>query len=164
MAGEHYLRGATVAERLEFYSIPEPNSGCLLWLAGGDGVGYGVVWTPAGKKGAHIASWEQANGRRVPLGLCVCHHCDVRPCIEPRHLFLGTKADNNADMARKGRARPPMAIGVANGNAKLNDDDIRRIRLDDRNPKVIAPEYGVHWSVIYHIRQRRRWGHVVEGT
>lgn len=160
MVGQHYLRGASVAERLAFYSMPEPNSGCLLWMAAGDGVGYGQVWTPNGKKGAHIASWEEANGRLVPKGMCVCHKCDVRPCIEPTHLFLGTKGDNNRDMFAKGRAVIAPPKGEDHPHAKLTDEIVRRIRADARNPKIIGPEYGVHWSVIYHIRQGRRWRHV----
>jgi hypothetical protein len=158
--GPFYLRGATVAERLEFYSMPEPNSGCRLWLAGGDGVGYGTVWTPDGVKGAHVAAWEEANGIKAPKGMCVCHKCDVRPCIEAAHLFLGTKADNNADMARKGRAKGGGAKGESNRHSKLTEAAVRCIRADQRNPKIIAPEYDVHWSVIYQVKQRRRWSHV----
>lgn len=155
-----YQRNVSVAERLDFYSMPEPNSGCQLWL-GTTCSGYGrvTIFGPH-REGAHIAAWELANRRRVPKGMCVCHHCDVRCCINPAHLFLGTKADNNADMDRKGRRKNRASLGSANGRAKLTDADVRAIRGDSRNPKVIGPEYGVHWSVIYHIKQRRKWKHV----
>jgi hypothetical protein len=162
----HYLRGASVAERLEYYSKPEPNSGCRLWLGRMDGVGYGMVWVGAGKsRGAHVMAWEIANGRSVPKDMCVCHHCDVRACVEPSHLFIGTKADNNADMTRKGRAR---RIGGPKGElhyySKLTERDVLAIRADVRNPKVVASDYDVHWSVIYQVKQRRRWKHIPEAT
>ena len=153
-----YLR--TIEERLQEYSILEPSTGCRLWTAGKDGVGYGEIWDGSRNRGAHVVAWEQANGRPVRKGYCVCHRCDVHLCIEPTHLFEGTKADNNADMDRKGRSRRPSVPGMRNGRAKLSDDNVRAIRADMRNPKVIAPEYGVHWSVIYQVKQRRRWGHV----
>ena len=55
---------------------------------------------------AHRAAWEMLRGP-IPEGLCVCHHCDNPPCVNPDHLFVGTVADNNADRDRKGRGVIP---------------------------------------------------------
>lgn len=67
--------------------------------------GYGVIGE--GDKKVHLThrlSWVYHNGE-IPDGLCVLHHCDNPRCVNPKHLFLGTRADNNKDMLNKGRAR-----------------------------------------------------------
>lgn len=69
---------------------------------------------------AHRVAWELTNGP-IPDGLLVCHHCDNRTCCNPAHLFLGTHADNTADMMAKGRHWNPPRDGEHNGNSKLTD-------------------------------------------
>lgn len=108
-------RRASIADRIERLSIPEPNSGCLLWLgavAKGNKKrdGYGIITvgmrSERGKNRvtmSHRASYEAANGP-IPDGLSVCHRCDNSLCVNPEHLFLGTHQDNMGDMVRKGRA------------------------------------------------------------
>lgn len=155
----------TVAEALEASSMPEPNSGCLLWLAGSNkagGGGYGVLRV-GGRSGrtqyAHRAAWELANGP-IPAGMHVCHKCDVPACVNPRHLFLGTAADNNADAHTKGRA----AVGEKHGMARLRPHDVIRIRQDGRPLKAIASEYRVSEATVSCIRHRKRWASVAEGA
>lgn len=92
----------SLAERLSQYEI-DPVTGCWLWSAGRGGMGYGVVVVGAGKKPAHRASYEFHVGP-IPPGAHVCHRCDTPLCIRPDHLFLGSHADNMADMAAKNRA------------------------------------------------------------
>jgi hypothetical protein len=83
--------------------------GCWLWLGGGRGRGYGAFKISGKKESAHKVSYEMAYGP-VPEGLFVCHRCDVRRCVRPDHLFVGTAEDNSRDMSRKGRgvAGDPM--------------------------------------------------------
>ena len=62
--------------------------------------------------GAHRLAWVAANGRPVPDGLCVLHSCDTPPCVNPAHLWVGTRKDNHADAVRKGRMpKPPHPKG-----------------------------------------------------
>lgn len=153
-------------ERLELQSIPEPNSGCRLWIGTyaklSSGFCYGLITVASGKgqRLAHRMMWEVHNGP-IPRGLCVCHKCDVPECVEITHLFLGTHQDNMDDMKAKNRHyRIPARRGVDNEKAKLTDDQVRAIRKDCRILRVIAAEYGVHLSLIWLVQNGRIWKHV----
>src|SRR4051794_28758206 len=76
--------------------------GCIEWPGGFDGRGYGRAQVGKQRRRAHRVVWERAVGP-IPKGLCVLHRCDNPPCINPHHLWLGTKRDNTRDMMAKGR-------------------------------------------------------------
>lgn len=90
--------------------IPEPNSGCWIWigteLSSRRKGGYGTIGLNGGKVLAHRLSWSVFNGE-ISDGLFVCHHCDTPSCVRPDHLFLGTHQDNMRDMVRKERNWAP---------------------------------------------------------
>lgn len=78
--------------------------GCWLWQGATDGRrGYGSVRHEGRTRRAHKVAWELANQKAVPNGMDVCHSCDTPACINPSHLFLGTRQQNMEDCSRKGR-------------------------------------------------------------
>jgi hypothetical protein len=90
----------------------------------------------------------------------VLHRCDNPACVRPSHLWLGTLAENNADMAAKGRARNAPALGSANGLAKLTDDIVKKIRNSAQSGADCARQYNVSQSTISSVRKRHTWSHV----
>ncbi|RPJ19493.1 MAG: HNH endonuclease, partial [Planctomycetaceae bacterium] len=115
-----------LAER--FWEKVRKTDGCWEWTAFlVHGYGQFQRSRAIGPQRAHRVSWELHNGP-IPAGMCVCHRCDNRRCVRPDHLFLGTYADNSADMIRKGRARKGSRPGQANHMSKLTDADVARIR------------------------------------
>ena len=150
--------------------IPEPNSGCWVWMRTLCD-GYGAL--SVGKKyrspsvkyhmlRAHRVAWELYRSP-IPDGMHVLHRCDVRCCVNPDHLFLGTEADNSADKIAKGRDRHTPCPGVLNAMAKLNEakvGEIRRRRALGENWKVLEKEFGVSHKTIWKIGKGYSWRHV----
>jgi hypothetical protein len=95
----------TLRERFNEKWRLDEESGCWLWTAQLCTTGYGVIGA-GGKYGpplnAHRVSWELHVGP-IPTDLWVLHKCDVKKCVNPDHLFVGTQQDNMSDMIRKGR-------------------------------------------------------------
>jgi hypothetical protein len=156
-------REGSVADWLMDRAMPVPESGCWIWLQSTIAEGYGRLQLPGRKVLAHRLSYETFIGP-IPDGMLVLHRCDVPPCINPAHLFLGTHADNSDDKVAKRRHvfgdRADWARGERQHMARFTEEDIRRIRTDQRPQAVIAAELGVSDSHIHQIRKRMIWKHV----
>ena len=144
--------------------VPEPNTGCWLWLNRIGDQGYGHIDIDGRENiGAHVVSWLVFRGGPVPDKLFVCHVCDLRCCVNPNHLFLGTCNDNNQDMVTKGR----HARGESHGSARLVADDIATIksmRAAGYSTLEIGTKFGVGRGTIARIISGRRWKHMLGET
>lgn len=131
-----------------FWNKVESTNGeenCWIWKAGTNGDGYGNFRTAEGHVIlAHVWSWKYFHSL-VLQGMCVLHKCDNRRCVNPNHLFLGTRGENNADCDRKGRTF-----------SKLTDAQVLGIRLSDKPQATLAAIYGVSQSHISNIKRLKR--------
>lgn len=145
-----------------FWSKPDKTSstrGCWLFPSVHRVSGYGQFSpTPRQNVLAHRFAWEITHGP-IPDGIDVLHECDVRNCVNPAHLWLGTNDENMADMVAKGRA----ARGNKNPRAALDEAKVRAIRAA-RAAGVTAGElallYGVHKNHIQRVVSARSWAHI----
>lgn len=150
-------RGLTAMEKIEWRVMPEPNSGCWLWLSSLGTDGYGSANINGIKGGAHRVAWIIYKGE-IPPGLHVCHKCDNRICVNPDHLFIGTPGDNIQDMMRKGRNVAPR--GTRSAHAKINEEIVRKIRSEGGTLRQKAAKYGVCPQQVHRILKGERWAHV----
>lgn len=131
-------------------------SRCWTWTAFKRPNGYGAFRSRL----AHRFSYELHNGA-IPKGLCVCHRCDVRDCVNPEHLFLGTHLDNAKDRDHKGRCS--RLSGESNAIAKLTDKQVMEIRsrpIFRGSGRALAKEFCVSPGIISEIISRKRWKHI----
>lgn len=134
-------------------------TGCWIWLRNRSEKGYGRLRLAGrGKCKAHRVSWEIAYGP-VPVGIYVLHRCDNPPCVNPEHLFLGTHADNMADMAAKGRARGRIRKENLKYRGKLKKfaKEIRDKALSGEHLSHLAKQYGVSYAAIRGVVFHRQW-------
>lgn len=132
-------------------AIPEPNSGCLIWVGHVNEDGYGRTSFNGKLKFAHRQAFENHNGVSLNRDQKILHKCDVRCCVNPLHLYIGTMADNMEDMVKRGRAYK-----------KLDFEKVKGIYLSDGLLKDVAREYGVAVSLVSMIKRGLTWGHITK--
>lgn len=165
-----------IAERL-LSKASTPLDGCWEWTASLDSQGRAFLMVGSKSDGTRTSaraarlSYEEFVGP-IPDGMCVLHRCDNPKCIRPGHLFLGTQADNVADMVAKGRQasgeshgwfRHPDRVprGERNGRSKLSHPKAREIRhryaSGGVSQRALAGEYGVTLRAIQQVLSGKTW-------
>lgn len=146
----------------------EPNCGCWLWEAGAFSNGYGAFHLDRKVVGAHRFSYRLYVGS-IPDGMLVCHSCDIPQCVNPDHLWLGSHADNTADMMAKGRGalglireRVGSQTGEKHPRVKLTENEVLAIIDDGRLQADIANEYGITQSHVSRLKNGNRWVHLLD--
>jgi len=138
-----------------------PFSGCWIWTAANNGK-YGTYGANGRVNKAHRGAYESRFGK-IQNGLHICHHCDVTFCVNPDHLFAGTKSENQLDMVRKGRDnKTARARGPDHGLSKLTNGDVVYIRshAGKISQRVMAKMFGVTHPNIGAIIRRETWKHL----
>ena len=79
---------------------------CWEWKAATTRFGHGRFKLNGKLVSPHRIIWSQVNGKSIPKDMDICHHCDNPACVNPDHLFIGTRSDNMNDASRKGRLNP----------------------------------------------------------
>jgi hypothetical protein len=132
---------------------------CWIWKGKPNNSGYGTANFRGKFVGAHRVSYILNIGK-IPEKMSVLHHCDIKMCVRPDHLFLGTQKDNIMDMIKKGR----NLCGEKHNMAKLNENKVREIRRKMKagiNYKIIANEFKICKSHVFDIASGKKWKHVI---
>lgn len=178
-----------VRERFNrFVHHGEAEDSCWGWTGRKGSAGYGEFKFWQKKHGTHRLSYELSIGE-IPDGLCVLHRCDNRLCVNPSHLFVGSKGDNNRDRSAKGRSakgdrhwsrlhpdriargersgaktHPECIVrGERQGSAVLTESNVREIRRlasDGETPTALALRFGVGRSTVRRVLDRATWSHI----
>jgi hypothetical protein len=136
-------------DRLMADVVMVPLVGCWLWTGALSDSGYGSVWLRGRVMGAHRAFYTLLVGA-IPPGQHVCHRCDTRACVNPYHLFLGSRSDNMRDSAEKGR--------MGHRTAKLTYEQALEVKASTKRGVDLARRFGVSENVICNIRAGRYYG------
>jgi len=142
---------------------------CWLWTGTRHHTGYGRIEIQGKSMGAHRAIWILLNGPLRP-DQHVCHRCDNPPCVNPDHLFIGTRSDNMRDCVAKGRKNPAHPKGESHPRSRLTEASVRAMRVESMrgdSTSVLSERYGISASQVQRIIAGKRWGHIplpTEGT
>ena len=161
--GNHAKNSKTCTPEMRFWGKVKKTRTCWLWQGAPNQKGYGQT-TYAGRKNlvVHRLIWMMNFGH-IPDGMEVCHKCDVRNCIRPSHLFLGTHLENMQDCVAKDR----HTRGARNQHAKLTDEQVREIKRDFlrtgfkwTNADELSARYQIGKGQILAIARGDSWKHV----
>ena len=153
-----------IVERFWKYTSRAGEDECWLWKGFRDKDGYGALtlmrkcgkwaWRPVR---AHRISWEIHAGP-IPSGMCVLHHCDVRECVNPKHLYVGTNRDNQDDVIARNRRK-----GERQSNHKLTNADVAWLRSVEptwANARIMAVKLRITPENASMVMLRKTWKHL----
>jgi hypothetical protein len=170
VAPRSYIKGCGKGSRkqtneereLRFWSLVEIKpSGCWEWKRRFKVRRYGSFTWQRKTRQAHMVAWILTFGE-PPIGSCGLHRCDNTWCVRPDHIFIGTQAENVADMHKKGRQN--NAVGSNSGQSKLIESqvsEIKKMLADGIYERIIAAKFNVARVTINHIHTGRTWKHVL---
>lgn len=162
---QHTYRTTPEQVAARFWSNTKADAnGCILWARHVHDDGYGWCGNQGKPDRAHRVAWKLFRGE-IPDGMYVLHTCDVRLCVNPEHLFLGTVQDNMADKIAKGR----QAKGETSNVNKLTEEQARLVlslkpphypRKTPGLAKALAAEYNIGVGAIHAIWRGDHWKHL----
>jgi HNH endonuclease len=129
--------------------LPDPFTGCWIWQGPRGSFGYGMLAVKPRDQpripNAHRAIWVALHGPLERKDF-VCHKCDNPPCCNPDHLFIGSLAENNRDMAAKGRYNHQQRTHCIHDheftkeNTRIDSRGKRTCRTCERLRRTMTPE------------------------
>lgn len=152
-----------VWERIEKYTMPEPNSGCWLWNGACGNDGYPRITIGSlkdnSKRSARVSRLVCEKIHGLPDNMQALHRCDNVNCVNPDHIYPGTSSQNTKDCIDRNR-RTQIKRGEKNNMAVLVPEDVLHIRSSEKSGVELAAKYGVSQALISLIRSRKLWRHI----
>lgn len=140
-----------------FFAKTQQVGECIEWVGWRNDDGYGRLRINKRRFFAHRVAMSIHLADGFDGDKQVLHKCDNPSCVNPEHLFLGTHAENMADMKAKGRAKSGRYSGQNHPACKLNPETAKAIRSDKRSQRQIAKDYGVCQQTISAIKREKTW-------
>lgn len=140
--------------------IRDGSTGCWEWT-GAIKEGYGIFSVNHKDKLAHRLMYEKYKGK-IPQGMNICHTCDNPKCVNPEHLWVGSQAENVADMMKKRRGL--KSFGSNHHFSTITDEIAREIKTKLRDGMTIKQVHmilGASYRVVQHIHAETTWRHIV---